>query len=112
MPEMVVPKSSHGRSCSKGSSQNTRSTITISESEFYLFTALPAFLQVVFGGFDVCNGVDGFDGFDGFDGLDSFDGFVGFGGIDGFDGLDASMNSRCLILVLFFMLVVSFEVPL
>ncbi len=32
MPEMVVPKSSHDRSCSKKSSPKPRSTITISES--------------------------------------------------------------------------------
>ena len=32
MPEMVVPKSSHDWFCSKKSSPNTRSTITISES--------------------------------------------------------------------------------
>ena len=31
---MVVPKSSHDRSCSKESSQNVPSTITISESAF------------------------------------------------------------------------------
>ena len=33
MPEMVVPKWFHDRSCLKKSSPNARSTITISESE-------------------------------------------------------------------------------
>ena len=48
---MVVPKSSHDRSCSKESSQN---------------------------GFDAFDLFDAFDGFDVFDGFNSFDGFDGF----------------------------------
>ena len=40
MPEMVVPKSSHDRSCSKKSSPNARSTITIYESAIPLVCLL------------------------------------------------------------------------
>ena len=38
MPEMVVPKSSHDRFCSKQSSPNARSTITICESEIEMLS--------------------------------------------------------------------------
>ena len=36
MPEMVVPKSSHDRFCSKQSFPNARSTITVSESAYVI----------------------------------------------------------------------------